>query len=221
MGISYRVMVRALLIASICALGAGGAAADQGGGLEVTITNLTRAQVISPPVVVVHRKDFRVFAPGDESSEGLAALAENGVPDGLVAELEGEYAVKEVAVAGGPIMPGSSVTVRLGSRSARAQVSVLGMLVTTNDAFFAAQGLDLWWRSTSTDAQVYDAGSEANTESCAHIPGPPCGNPFVSPDEEGEGFIHIHNGVHGVGDLEPQTSDWRGPGARITIRRVR
>jgi len=215
------VMVRALLLTLVCALWAQVAAADNGRRLEVTITNLTRAQVISPPVVVVHGQDFRIFAPGDEASEGLAALAENGVPGGLVAELEGERGVKEVAVADGPVLPGTSVTVQLESRSARAQVSVLGMLVTTNDAFFAAQGVDLWWRTAATDAQVYDAGSEANTESCDHIPGPPCGSPFVSPDEEGEGFIHIHNGIHGIDDLEPHTSDWRGPGARITVRRVR
>jgi hypothetical protein len=36
-----------------------------------------------------------------------------------------------------------------------------------------------------------------------------------------EGYVHIHAGIHGVGDLEPGMRDWRNPVARITIRRVK
>ena len=71
-------------------------------------------------------------------------------------------------------------------------------------------------------AAVYDAGSEENTESCAHIPGPPCGV-----HEEGDttlapgNYVHIHAGVHGGSDLNPATHDWRNPAAHIIIRRMK
>jgi hypothetical protein len=33
-------------------------------------------------------------------------------------------------------------------------------------------------------------------------------------------FVHIHAGIHGVGDLQEATHDWRNPVARIAIRRL-
>ena len=54
-------------------------------------------------------------------------------------------------------------------------VSFASMLVTTNDAFIGASGLDVS-TSRAINLNAYDSGSEANSESCAYIPGPPCGN---------------------------------------------
>ena len=67
---------------------------------------------------------------------------------------------------------------------------------------------------------AYDAGSEANNEICAFIPGPSCGIFFVRDPEGAEGYVHIHAGIHGIGDLSPAQFDWRNPGAKITIRRL-
>jgi hypothetical protein len=36
----------------------------------------------------------------------------------------------------------------------------------------------------------------------------------------GEGFVHIHAGIHGIGNLEASEYDWRNPVARITVRQV-
>ena len=33
--------------------------------------------------------------------------------------------------------------------------------------------------------------------------------------------LHIHAGIHGVGDLDAATRDWRNPVALITVRRLR
>ncbi|VAW54461.1 hypothetical protein MNBD_GAMMA07-163 [hydrothermal vent metagenome] len=38
---------------------------------------------------------------------------------------------------------------------------------------------------------------------------------------KGEGVVLIHRGMHGVGQLNPAMFDWRNPGAKITIRRIR
>ena len=54
---------------------------------RVTVTNLTRAQVFSPPVVATHRPSVGFFELGAPPSDELAALAENGMGDPLVALL--------------------------------------------------------------------------------------------------------------------------------------
>jgi len=68
-------------------------------------------------------------------------------------------------------------------------------------------------------ATVYDAGSERNSEDCQYIPGPPCGNGGVRDTAGAEGFVHVHNGIHGVSSLSAQTYSWHNPGAVITIKR--
>jgi hypothetical protein len=40
----------------------------------------------------------------------------------------------------------------------------------------------------------------------------------------GEGFIHVHAGIHGIGGpggLDPATYDWRNPVVELTIVRIR
>ena len=34
-----------------------------------------------------------------------------------------------------------------------------------------------------------------------------------------EGYVHIHAGIHGIGDLDASVRDWRNPVAEITIVR--
>jgi len=77
-------------------------------------------------------------------------------------------------------------------------------------------------KSITYFSPVYDAGSEPNDENCDNIPRPVCGGIGGSPDEGGEGYVHIHSGIHGTdGDLDAATYDWRNPAAKITIKRVR
>ena len=52
---------------------------------KITITNLTRGQVFSPPIVISHDRSFRLFTLGDMASAGLALLAEEGMGNGFVA----------------------------------------------------------------------------------------------------------------------------------------
>ena len=97
------------------------------------------------------------------------------------------------------------------------------MLVSTNDAFAAVRGLRLpggVGKSVRATGDAYDAGSEANTEDCAHIPGPPCDNGGVRVIEGAEGYIHIHAGIHGIEDLVPAYRDWRNPVIEVTVTRL-
>jgi hypothetical protein len=69
------------------------------------------------------------------------------------------------------------------------------------------------------EAPAWDAGTEANTEDCHFIPGPPCGNRFVRDPDGAEGIVRIHSGIHGTGDLNPAMLDWRNPVAMVSIAR--
>ena len=57
-----------------------------------------------------------------------------------------------------------------------------------------------------------------NNELCAYIPGPACPEDSGNlPTESGEGFIHVHRGFHGVGELSEANYDWRNPVAEVFI----
>jgi hypothetical protein len=195
---------------------------------KVTITNLTRGQVFSPPIVIGHDRNFSLFTLGEAASDELAALAEGGATQPLVDQVYGLY---PYAVAGGPIMPGDSesVILEISKRNRSKLISVAGMLVTTNDAFFAVR--DIWFLGKGNlivEAPAYDAGSEKNTEECKDIPGPPCGEPNEHPADEAEGYVHVHAGIYGIAPIEeeedprlvPAENNWDNPVAQITIRRI-
>jgi hypothetical protein len=102
------------------------------------------------------------------------------------------------------------------------------MLIPTNDAFVALNGVALPLPGhpiVTFKARAYDAGSEVNDELCTSIPGPAfaeCGGPGGGARVGGgEGFVHVHRGVHGVGNLKPSDRDWRNPVAEVRIRLVR
>lgn len=101
------------------------------------------------------------------------------------------------------------------------------MLIPTNDAFVALNSIPLpKGRRTGTHvALAYDAGSEPNDELCENIPGPVCGGDGPSPEASGEGYVHIHAGIHGAGDdvtsLNASERDFRNPVALVKIRRLR
>ena len=58
-----------------------------------------------------------------------------------------------------------------------------------------ASGLNVS-KSRTIMLNAYDPGSEANSESCACIPGPPRGN-HLRDQAKAEGFVHAHAGIHG------------------------
>jgi len=95
------------------------------------------------------------------------------------------------------------------------------MLVSTNDTFAGLDGVPL---PPNGDVVLYangwDAGSEANSESCKFIPGPPCGAAGAHDPSPAEGFVTISNGIHGIGDLDPSQFDWRNPVAQVRIHRL-
>jgi hypothetical protein len=196
--------------------------AQQGQKYEVTVTNITGGQLITPPVVISHAGGFGLFELGSPASPQLAELAEDGVTGPLLDHLETMPSVWDFTVASGPLFPGESTTLEVFLIGPFRLISAAGMLADTNDAFFAIRGT-LPLRTNEklvVYANAYDAGSEGNSESCDHIPGPACGSPGVRNTADAEGFVHVHPGIHGVGDLTPYVHDWNNPVAEIVIRRA-
>lgn len=192
---------------------------------KVTVTNLTKGQVFSPPLLATHRQSLQIFAAGTVASEGLVSIAEDGMNGSLAGTLKRNRKVFDVVAAGGPIPFGASESYYIESSSRHSRISIVGMLVNTNDAFFGVGGMRLprhRGETASSRAVAYDAGSEANNEDCAFIPGPACpGSPNKREMSGAEGFVHVHNGVHGGFDLSPAAYDWRNPVAAIQVKRVR
>lgn len=198
---------------------------DRGSSYEVTITNITRGQIISPPIVISHNKDFQLFSLGDSATDELAALAEDGMIGPLSAYLNKLDSVYQYSIAGETdvIMPGKSLTLEIKTRKGYDLLSAAGMLVSTNDAFFAVRGVKARSKGDmAVEARAYDAGSEFNSEDCDYIPGPPCGNAGVRDTAGAEGYVYIHSGIHdGMGDLNPAVRDWLNPVATVTIEKVK
>jgi Spondin_N len=223
-----RVLLLGLLALAATGLLTAGAAADGGGTKtwRVTIENLTPtgagapgSQPLSPPLFVVHSSRADVWSVGSLASHPIAAIAEdanNAPAESALAQLQG---VRDVFTgAGGPIPSGTSRTYTVESRGKFDRLSVVSMLVNTNDAFTGLDSHRLRGHGAELDRMAYDAGSERNNELAAFIPCPCCGNAFVR-DPEGE-LIRMHAGIEGGGDLDPAVWGWEGPAARITIERV-
>ena len=190
---------------------------------EITVTNLTRGQSFTPILVATHKAGVSLFTEGAPASPELALLAEGGNTAPLAAVLAANPNVLDSATIPGLLAPGKSVTVKIKMGDGFANISMAAMLVPTNDGFFALNGVPgpKGKKMLSVESPAYDAGSEPNDELCASIPGPVCRGEGATPNDGGEGFVHIHAGIHGIGNLPAADRDWRNPVARITIQRVR
>jgi hypothetical protein len=209
--------LRRLLIAGLAVTSLGFAASAQAETFRVRITNLTSNQIFSPPIVIAHPKNISPFKAGKPASPGLAELAEGGATSTLSDEMTALGA--DVALASGPIMPGQTGVVNLTTSGGNNRISALGMLISTNDAFFALNKAKITGQVNDHYVPAYDAGSEGNNEDCAFIPGPPCGGGSERDTAGAEGFVHVHSGIHGIADLDEEIFDWRNPVALVRVIR--
>jgi spondin N len=180
---------------------------------DITVTNLTEAQIFSPPLVATHRPTVHLWEVGQPASDGIWMVAESGNAGVLAEQATGQ--ATDVQRASGPIRPGASLTLRVAAESGDV-LSLAAMLAETNDGFVGADGLVL--QPGSYEALAYDAGTEENTERASDVPGPPfggMGHQATSPVQP----IRVHPGILGVGD-EGAEFGWSGPVARVTVSAV-
>ena len=169
---------------------------------DVTVTNLTNGQPMSPVAVVLHQEG-NLWTFGQAASVELEQMAEGGDNSGLL----GLPMVMASGSGAGPIGPGASETIQVTIEDITdAKISVATMLVNTNDAF---TGLNAWdlsnleaGESWTTTTRVYDAGTEANSEAAGTIPGPADGGDdagFLAERDDVD-FVIGHPGVVSMDD---------------------
>ena len=178
--------------------------------LTVTFTNTSDTQPMTPPVVLLHNapsadNGMRLFYQGQPAIDQLIAIAENG-NNGPMVELTGYLIDQGLASATavafadpanpGPLLPGMSATVDLNLASDDQVLSVVSMVVCTNDGFSGVNSHTLSADATETFmAPIYDAGSETNVLSLDYWV-PPCGSDANVTDDE-NGSVTLHPGQSG------------------------
>jgi hypothetical protein len=195
---------------------------------EITITNLTLGQPITPAVFAAHAGRHDLFSKGAVASNGIQQLAENGGVGVLAAEVGANPAVSTSTIVGAaPLAPGASASMTIDIAGSANRFSIASMLVCTNDGFGGIDGRRLPGQVGSERtyyARAFDAGTETNTELFADLV-PPCdGNPMTgtgmsNPALAEGGTIHRHAGVIGDGDVN-EAHAWSGPVLKVTIERT-
>ena len=230
----------ALLVAACDSDGNGLGAGGQGtmpppatASFDITVSNLTNGQPLSPIAVIADQATFSVFEIGQPASTALEVLAEGGDNSDLIASADG-IATPGGSVSGAaPIGPAGSETVSITVNQLALpglEISVSTMLVNTNDAITGVNDVLVGdmavGDSVTLRAIAYDAGTEANTETAATIPGPAGGGEgFNAARDDIADRVAMHAGVVGIEDGFA-TSDLTGqhkfdnPVALITIGRT-
>lgn len=195
---------------------------------EIILTNLTGAQPIAPVAVVLHTSGYSAGSLGTSASVALEKLAEGGDNTMVLSEATAHASVLTSVAGAGVLMPATSETLMANvSDWTGLQLSVVGMLVNTNDGFAALQGLDISalavGESTVAFLPVFDAGTEANTETAATMPG--TGGTGFDALRDDVGFISVHRGVVTVDDglatsglMDQHRFD--NPAVKVSIRRI-
>jgi len=188
----------------------------------VTIHNVG-VQPLTPVFVATHDDTFDIFDEGAAATPELVAIAEGGDTGPMAALAAGAPGVLDFAV-GGFILPGESTFVTVMADADHPYVSFASMLPVTNDGFiglaYGDDALDLYrngsptlYSITLSYLEVWDAGSEVNTESALDVPG--LGGDG-SPDEFGV-ITKPHVGILGIGDVGPEFDFWGLDIARVTV----
>jgi hypothetical protein len=201
-----------------------------GPSFEVTVTNLTVGQPLSPVGLFAHDSTQQVFTVGAAASMPLERMAEGGDISGLI------DAVDSFAETAGdaPIGPGASSTFTLALDTPPAtdlELSVMTMLVNTNDAFTGLNGVSIAdlepGESRMFSTVAYDAGTENNTEAAGSLPGPADGGEgFNAVRDDLRDAVTMHPGVvtadDGLtGSVLDQSHRFDNPVARVRVTRTR
>ncbi len=206
--------------------------------ISIQFTNLTHGIHYTPLFFAAHSDSEDFFELGDTASDAVASMAEGGATTLLIAEAEALGIEFVNNPFGGIMPPGASVSIDNWDTLTNDKLSIMAMLLPTNDAFV---GLDSWTIPSepgtyTVTLDAYDAGSEINDE-IINGGGPlgVAGIPIAPGMDGGEGAtgltdmetnttIHVHRGVTGdtnptggVSDLDSRIHRWLNPVARIVV----
>lgn len=209
------------VLALLVGLGTAHAGGDYKKLYKITIKNLTTGQPLTPALIAVHSPNYKLVKLGEKASSGLSALARDGVTSILANELKAQKKVVRTKTGTGVILPGQSESIIVEANNPKFKLSLVSMLARTNDAISVLNSATLKLRKGQKAyylTDVYDAGVEANTESCSDIPAPPCGSHNVGQDEDS--FIRPHAGIQVIGDLEANRDAFASKVSKVIIERI-
>ena len=197
--------------------------------IDVKIINLTNGINFTPLLVSAHDANSKLFMAGSAASANLQAMAEGGDISGLVTDLTTASANSVENPAGGLLAPGSSTTTSLSTTTGNDYLSIVAMMLPTNDGFVAMNGVKIPTTpgTYKYELNAHDAGTEANTELTVDIPGNggfATGTAATGLATASEGFVHIHRGNvgdtnanGGVSDIDASTQRFLNPVASVII----
>ena len=204
---------------------------------EVSVTNLTLAQPLSPVAVMLHRAGFNSFIDGETASLALELMAEEGDNTDVLGEVAASAEHLASGSTAGPVPPlSASDAVSLSFPSDQlddVRLSVVTMLVHTNDAFSGANANNVSdmevGDSITFTGPTWDAGTEANDELGISIPGPDFGGEgFNAARDDRIDRVRFHQGVVTSTSVESglatsslvERHRFDNPTTRITITRT-
>ena len=204
---------------------------------EISVTNITNNQPMSPPALIIHADGYTPWQVGSAASDGLEQLAESGSPSEFVAEAASNSSTLTDQAGDGLVLPGQTETYSLivtrgDRRSSNGEgraLTLATMLVNTNDAFVGIGALDIDQLESGDElvilAHVYDAGTEQNLETAATIPGPAGGGEGFNAERELSDMVTLHSGVISASDgltnsALDQSHRFDNPAARVVIKRL-
>lgn len=187
---------------------------------KLKVTNLSVGQPFSAFFVMEHDSSVQLYEFGDAASPALARLAEDGDPQPLVDLFDGANGVQSARIhnTGAPYFGGNTTEIEVTINYRYRFVTIAAMAINTNDMFVALNGVRLD-RYGVLYSDGLDAGSEENNELCQSVPGPVCRDIDTRNrmSGNGEGFVHVHPGVHGIGNFSAAPYDWRNPVMRVDV----
>jgi hypothetical protein len=195
---------------------------------QITLTNLSNNQPLSPLSALLHDGNYQAWSIGSAASEGLELLAEGGDNSRFLTD----YAEMLISYESGaaPVGPGSSDSIMImGEISSDMQLTFASMLVNTNDAFTGLTGFDLAALEVGQESQydlpIYDAGTEDNSELQGTIPGPADGGEGFNTARDDVDVVTRHPGVVSQDDgysasVLDQSHRFDSPIARLVITRL-
>ncbi|TVK98083.1 hypothetical protein AYI83_09045 [Shewanella algae] len=211
---------------------------SQAAQLEISINNLTHGNHFTPLLIAAHDGNSHLFQAGEPASSALQKMAEGGDISELQQTVTANNGVIVANPAAGLLAPGAKVEKVMLDSGALTHLSLVAMLLPTNDAFVGLDG----WEIPSTPGSytlylnAYDAGTEANDEQITGggapgvpgIPAAPDGmggqNGTGVMDDSSNDRVHIHPGLlgdtdpnGGISDVDSRIHRWLNPVAALIV----
>lgn len=196
---------------------------------EVTVTNVSNSQPLSPLAVVLHSQRYSGWTIGEQAGDGLEQLAEGGDNSQFLSDATDASAIATFS-GDGVVVPGETGRVDLSVNSSTdLKLTVATMLVNTNDAFAGQGGIDLnelaLGEQMTMNLPVYDAGTEGNNELAGTIPGPADGGEGFNATRDDVNVVSRHSGIvsniDGYADsVLNESHRFDSPVAQLVVRRV-